>query len=239
MKAKINHTIPLITLSNGTQESWTNIRAVIFNQIIQRLTLPREAAALIGLTIYITKALHKAMIVWTKAEPNLRAEILEQINKEINQTEEIQEEIWKKIVNEQTFIRLFKNDIPEEVKTKINKLKLPNVLNLLSNAPIHIIEGIIKQNEENLKDTAINQQLINQISPYFIIGKIETIKLDNNQNYDNNNINEIIEYNTLKDIAITNYINKNIKETLATTQYIIDTEVLNYNNGENDSIILN
>ena len=54
MKAKINHTIPLIALSNGTQESWTNIRAVIFNQIIQRLTLPREAAALIELSFYDT-----------------------------------------------------------------------------------------------------------------------------------------------------------------------------------------
>ena len=37
----------LIAISNKIQESWGNIRAVIFNQIIQRLTLPREAAALI------------------------------------------------------------------------------------------------------------------------------------------------------------------------------------------------
>ena len=65
--------------------------------------------------------------------------------------------------------------------------------------------------------------MINQISPYIVIGEIETIKFDNNQNYDNNNINDIIEYNTLKDIAITNYINKNIKATLATTQEIINT----------------
>ena len=196
MKAKINHTIPLIALSNGTQESWGNIRAVIFNQIIQRLTLPREAAGLIGLSFYdtfikpllklrqryknnkneeltknITKAIHKAMITWTKAEPNLRPEIIEQINKDLNGTEEIDEQNWKKIVNEQAFIRLFKNNILEEVKSKINKLKLQNILNLLSNAPLHIIEGIIKQNEDNLKDTTINQQLINQISPYIIIGK--------------------------------------------------------------------
>ena len=81
--------------------------------------------------------------------------------------------------------------------------------------------------------------MINQISPYIVIGEIETIKFDNNQNYDNNNINDIIEYNTLKDIAITNYINKNIKATLATTQEIINTEVLNYSYGENDTIILN
>ena len=156
MKAKINHTIPLIAIPNGTQESWGNIRAVIFNQIIQRLTLPREAAALIGLsfydtfikpllklrqryknnkneelTKYITKAIHKAMITWTKAEPNLRSEIIEQINKDLNGTEEIDEQNWKKIVNEQAFIRLFKNNIPQKVKTKINKLELPNILNLL------------------------------------------------------------------------------------------------------------
>ena len=72
------------------------------------------------------------MITWTKAEPNLRSEIIDQINKDLNRTEEIDEENWKKIVNEQAFIRLFKYNIPEEVKSKINKLKLPNILNLLT-----------------------------------------------------------------------------------------------------------
>ena len=59
----------------------------------------------------------------------------------------------KRWVIKQAFLSLFKNDIQEEVKLKINKLKLPNRLNLLSNAHIHIIEGIIKQNANNLKDT--------------------------------------------------------------------------------------
>ena len=88
-----------------------------------------------------------------KTDPNLRKEILEQINKELNGSEERKEEMWKMKVNEQAFLSLFKNDIQEEVKLKINKLKLPNRLNLLSNAHIHIIEGIIKQNANNLKDT--------------------------------------------------------------------------------------
>ena len=51
--------------------------------------------------------------------------------------------------------KTIQNSIPEEVKIKINKLKLPNILNLLSKSPLHIIK-IIKQNEENLKDTTIN-----------------------------------------------------------------------------------
>ena len=79
---------------------------------------------------FMTKAIHKAMITWIKTEPNLRPEIIEQINKDLNGSEEIDEQNWKKIVNEQAFIRLFKNNIPEEVKSKINKLKLPNILNL-------------------------------------------------------------------------------------------------------------
>ena len=156
MKSRINHIITLISLSNGTEESWANIRVIIFNQIIQRMTLPREAVALIGISYYdtfikpmlklrhryhqnkndqlkqyITKALHKAMLTWIKTEPNLRPEIIEQINKEINSIEQIEEKDWKQLVSNQAFLRLFKNDIPEQVKSKINKLKLPNILNLL------------------------------------------------------------------------------------------------------------
>ena len=40
---------------------------------------------------------------------------------------------------------------------------------------------------------------------------------NNNYNYNDNNINDMIEFNTLKDIAISNYINKNLKETIETT----------------------
>ena len=71
---------------------------------------------------YITKALHKAMLTWIKTEPNLRQEIIEQINKEINSIEQIEEKDWKQLVNNQAFLRLFTNDIPEQVKSKINKL---------------------------------------------------------------------------------------------------------------------
>ena len=85
-----------------------------------------------------------------------------------------------------------------------------------------------------MKDTVINQ-----ISQYIIVESIDSIKFINNQNFDNNDINDIIEYNTLKDISITNYINKNIKQTIETTQEIINTEVLEYKYGDNDTIILN
>ena len=115
------------------------------------------------------------------------------------------------------------------MKSKINKLKLPNILNVLSNATTHIIERIIKQNPNHLKDTIINQQLINQISQNIIVENIDSIKFINNKNFDNKDINDIIEYNTLKDISITNYINKNIKQTIEITQEIINTEVLNIN----------
>ena len=39
------------------------------------------------------------MITYIKADPNLRKEILEQINKELNGSEERKEEMWKKMGN--------------------------------------------------------------------------------------------------------------------------------------------
>ena len=63
---------------------------------------------------YITTALHKAMLTWIKTEPNLRQEIIEQINKERNSIEQIEEKDWKQLVKNQAFLRLFKNDIPEQ-----------------------------------------------------------------------------------------------------------------------------
>ena len=91
----------------------------------KRLTLQRKTAAFLGISFYdtfvkpllklrqrykysintqftefITKAKYKTMITQIKAKPNLRKEILEQINKELNGSEERKEEMQKMKVNE-------------------------------------------------------------------------------------------------------------------------------------------
>ena len=62
---------------------------MIFNQIIQRYKYNINTQ----FTEFITKAKYKTMITYIKADPNLRKEILEQINKELNGSEERKEEM--------------------------------------------------------------------------------------------------------------------------------------------------
>ena len=52
MRSKINHLIPLIILTGGTEELWKDIRKFIFHYIIECNTLPRESASAFGLGFY-------------------------------------------------------------------------------------------------------------------------------------------------------------------------------------------
>ena len=45
MRSKINHLIPLIILTGGTEDLWKTIRKFIFHKIIECSTLPRESAS--------------------------------------------------------------------------------------------------------------------------------------------------------------------------------------------------
>ena len=109
MKSRINHLLPIIALTNGIYASWKNIRKVIFTPILNKLTLPLESAALMGLSFYETfikpllkikdkyieniqtelveyihNALIKALVEWKNAEPNLNNTILTNIEQTIN-----------------------------------------------------------------------------------------------------------------------------------------------------------
>ena len=47
MKSRINHLLLIIVLAKGIHDSWINIRKIIFTQILNKLTLPLEAASLL------------------------------------------------------------------------------------------------------------------------------------------------------------------------------------------------
>ena len=182
MKYKVNHLIPLLALTDGLYESRKNIRAVIFTAIFKRLTLPLESAALIVLSFYdtffkpllkirekyiqnnqydmvnyIEQALKKAAITWKNIEPNLTSQIINNLL-EVNNGNIKDLNTWDKEIKEQTHIRLFKNQIIPEAKTKILKLKMPQIINLLSKAPTHILEGIIKENINSLLNPEIKKK---------------------------------------------------------------------------------
>ena len=54
MKSRINHLLQIIALTKGIHASWKNIRKVIFTPILNKLTLPLESAALMGLSFFET-----------------------------------------------------------------------------------------------------------------------------------------------------------------------------------------
>ena len=58
---------------------------------------------------------------------------------------------------------------------------MPQIINLLSNAPTHILEGIIKENTNSLLNPEIKKKLTNQLAPYILINLFEVndlIKLE-------------------------------------------------------------
>ena len=58
--------------------------------------------------------------------------------------------------------RLFKNNIIPQINDKIKDLKLPKIINLMSNDPTHILEGILKNNINRLTNEEVKKQTNNQ-----------------------------------------------------------------------------
>ena len=58
--------------------------------------------------------------------------------------------------------RLFKNNIIPQINDKINDIKLPQIINLMSNVSIHILEGILKNNINRLTNEEVKKQTNNQ-----------------------------------------------------------------------------
>ena len=263
MKSKVNHLIPLIDLTDGLYDSWKNIRGVIFTAIFKRLTLPLESATLVGLSFYdtffkpllktrekyiqnnqeemvqyIEQTLKKATITWKNVEPNLTNPIINNLL-EVNNGNIKDLNTWDKDIKEQAYMRLFKNQIIPEVKPKILKLKMPQIINLISNAPTHILEGIIKENTNSLLKPEIKKKLTNQIAPYTLINLFEFKDLVKLEEPDGQNLNAILEYQTLYSLKTKNYINKNIDKILKEINNIIENEIINYNIDIDDNIHLN
>ena len=263
MKSKINHLIPLIALTDGLYDSWKNIRSVIFSSIIKRLTLPLESASLIGISFYdiffkpllkirekylqnkqeemakyIEKALKKTAITWKNVEPNLTNTIINNIV-ELNNGNIKDIDTWNKDIKEQAYIRLFKNQIIPEVKPKILKLKMPQIINLLSNAPTHILEGIIKENVNSLLSKEIKKKLTNQLAPYILIDLFKEKNIIKLEQPDGQNLNAILEYQTLYSLKTKNFIYKNIDTIIKAVNNKIENEIINYNADIEGNIHLN
>ena len=88
---------------------------------------------------FLKEASKKAFLVWTTFEQNHNEKILNLIDNVLKNSLIAPLEEWDKQIISDASTRLFKNcNIPEKV-INISKEKLPRLLELISNAPIHII----------------------------------------------------------------------------------------------------
>ena len=98
----------------------------------------------------------------------------------------------------------------------------------MPNAPTHILEGIIKNNTNRLNNEEIIKQINNQLLPYIVIKNTERIDIPNIQTPNKEDVDEIIEYQTIYSISISNMANKKIKENIDESNKIIEEKLYNY-----------
>ena len=263
IRSRYQHLIPLIACSGKLEESWKNIRKNIFSDTLLRNTLPREASVLMGISFYniiikpiikiyyklldrgnkspqmnfLSKAIINTFKIWIKVEPNLTTKIKELIedcinNNKIHTIKEFENEVYKEAA-----VRLFRNNrVPENIY-KLSKLKLPRLIELLSNAPIHIIEQLIESNnKKNINENEIKYGKEKIIS-YIIVEKIIDIKEFDLEKPNKEDLNEVLEYQQMFDLKIEIMVEKLMHETkIKADNYIDNILEINKNKKENEEI---
>ena len=192
LRTKFNHLLPMMCLTKDVQLLWKTIRSIIFKNVLNSQTTPRETAALFGLSYYnvIIKPLVKliernhrvmndsqqtqflkeksteAFRFWCSAEPNLTLEMKQIIN------EVTSNERWytylelEEKVKKQATLRLFKDSpVPLQYINLIN-LKEPNLILMLSNANKHLIKQFIL-NHTTSNGEEKKKQLFQQIAKIY------------------------------------------------------------------------
>ena len=89
---------------------------------------------------YLIEATEKTFLYWIHPEPNHNPKIISQIKTFIGKKQMKSIKEWDQLIKEEAVERLFKyNNLPECYVT-LKNLKHPNIIEILSNAPIHIIK---------------------------------------------------------------------------------------------------
>jgi hypothetical protein len=126
---------------------------------------------------FINEAIIKAMGEWIIAEPNLTQQVINLINIIMSTKNIPKERELTMIIKTEAIIRIFKdmgtNITKEGLNTIPQRLKHPQLINIISKAPTHIIEEIAETNYNNLEDPQTKKQIIKQLKPYYILSTIK------------------------------------------------------------------
>ena len=144
---------------------------------------------------FIKKAIRNIFKTWLQAEPNLTTKMKEMIEDFISKNILHSQEGFNKAIYLEAAIRLFKNGNPPENVTKLAKLKLPRLIELLSNAEQHVIEQMILSNIKGNSHPTETMYAKAKILSYLLIDNIININKPQIPKPDKEKINELIECN--------------------------------------------
>ena len=197
--SKVNHLLPLISLTGNIEISWKCIRKIIFRNILNSSTLPLETAMSMGIgyyniiirplvrlverynsfrgnseeTQFIKDATTKAILFWLQTEKKHQDQEKELLQKIASN------EIWVNIKDLDNILyknlekRLMRNNASTIKINNINILKFPNINYNMSNAPYHEIidTAIIRESNKSDKEKDIKFERMLELTKQIIIGK--------------------------------------------------------------------
>jgi len=180
--------------------------------------------------MFIAEASKKAMLYWISTEINHNQEIISAVEKFVNKNIYLNLKQWDEITQKDAIIRMYKNiNIPQNYQ-RLKDLKYPIIIEILSNAPIHIMNQIIKNNIILKKDEqTFKKAIANQINRYIIttiIGKENPPSISKPQ--DNEDINDIIEYQQTYDLCAIDKLYQ-IKDEINVNNESIIKEIISLN----------
>ena len=111
----------------------------------------------------------------------------------------------KKLSTKNRLKRLYRNQQIPDIATRLAKTKLPRILEITSNAPLHFIEGTIKTNILQKKEPDIQEikkNLSMTISQYILIQKIGANNIRDLENPDPNDLKQLLEYKQIYGLKI-------------------------------------
>ena len=250
IKSKFSHLLPLITMSGQLESTWNNIRKTIFRDVIDFSTFPKETSVILGLSFYsiIKKPLLKiyqkekkisipehlaffkdackiAFQLWIQKEPNNTEPVKQLIEDFLSNNNFHELEEYEKIIYKESAKRLYRNQQIPDIATRLAKTKLPRILEITSNAPLHFIEGTIKTNILKKKEPDIQElkkNLSMTISQYILIQKIGANNILDLENPDPNDLKQLLEYQQIYDLKIDLELSKHVKSTIHDTEDIIN-----------------
>ena len=173
----------------------------------------------------------------TKVEPNHTPKMKEMILKYLTENKLYSTEEYSKSVLMDAAYRLFRNTQPPNDIINLVKLKLPRLVELISNVTLHATEQMVHSNNNGKLHANEINFVTNKILSYMIVEKLLDIQSFNLPKPNPENVKEIIEYQQIFDIkveiTISNFASPLIKKA---KEYINEILEINKKIGAKEEI---